>query len=52
LQEINNAKNKDELEKVGMRIRTGINVKKFNDNQVKVLKEVWTGKAQGLAFKK
>jgi hypothetical protein len=50
LQEINNAKNDGELKKIGERIKTGAKVK-FNENQIKVLKEAWIGKSQKLAFK-
>jgi len=52
LQEMNKAKDKKALESVGERIKTGIKVKRFSENQVAVLKEVWTSVAQKLAFKK
>ncbi|MCK5016391.1 MAG: hypothetical protein KAS32_04890 [Candidatus Peribacteraceae bacterium] len=51
LQEINNAKTQGDLKKVGTRIKMGVKSTKFNENQVTVLKEAWTGKAKKLTFK-
>jgi hypothetical protein len=52
LQEINNVKDNEDLEAVGLRIKTGIKLEKFNKDQINVLKEAWTGMSQKLAFKK
>jgi len=51
LQEIANAKDQAELDKIGARIKTGAKIQRFNKNQVDVLREAWAGKSQKMAFK-
>ena len=51
LQEINNVKGKKELDVIGSRLKAGIAVKKFNPNQIKVLKASYTSKLKQFAAK-
>ena len=51
LEEINNAKNQNEMVEIGKRIKLGVKATKFNKNQQAVLREAWTGKSEKLAFK-
>ena len=48
LQDINNAKTVEEIEEIGEGIRIDSEAKKYNDNQIKVLREAYDGKKKSL----
>jgi Xaa-Pro aminopeptidase len=48
LQDINNAKTVEEIEEIGEGIRIDSEAKKYNDNQMKVLRQAYDGKKKGL----
>jgi hypothetical protein len=50
LQRIINAESSEKLKEIGSLIKAGKDVGKFNENQVKTLKEAWVKKAENLAF--
>lgn len=52
LEESNNAKNMEELKKIGTRFMAGANIGKFNKAQVVVMKKAFTGRQKLLATKK
>ena len=52
LEETNNAKNMEELKKIGQRFMAGANIGKFNKAQVAVMKKAFTGRQKLLATKK
>jgi len=51
LQRISSAKTQEELKNLGVLIKAGVKVGKFNENQVKFLKEAWVKKSSSLTFK-
>lgn len=52
LEESNNAKNMEELKRIGTRFMAGANIGKFNKAQVVVMKKAFTGRQKLLATKK
>ena len=52
LEEINNAKNIEDLKKIGTRFMTGAKVGKFNKAQVAIVKQAFTGQQKKLETKK
>jgi hypothetical protein len=50
LQNINNAKTAEELEKIGIKIKTDTKAKKYKANQLKVLRQAYDNKKKKLAL--